>query len=117
MNTQQLLELAAQSIDLDYEWQHDRYYGGEIGVVPKGYLRTWNPLRRNDDMVELIAKLRLNVNWGQYNDQREVVAVEQAITGLGQIVEPVTDDPEIQLRQTVTRSAAQIQLEHNPKIM
>ena len=113
MNTQQLLELAAQSIDLDYEWRHDRYYGGQVGVVPKGYLRTWNPLTQNNDAVELIAKLRLNVNWGQWPNEQDVVAVEQAITGLGQIVEPVTDDPEIQLRQAVTRSAAQIQLEHN----
>lgn len=33
MIDRELLEYAAKSIDLEYEWKHDAYFGGEVGVM------------------------------------------------------------------------------------
>ena len=113
-DTQKLLELAAQSINLVYEWKHDRYWGGEIGVVPKGYLRCWNPLDRDDDAVQLVSELQLNVVFGKQPNGLEIVMVEQSNTGLGQVFEPSGGKYRLDaIRRAVTRSAAQIQSTQN----
>ena len=113
-DTQKLLELAAQSINLVYEWKHDQYWGGETGVVPQGYLRCWNPLNRDDDAVQLISELQLNIMFRKWLNGLEIVIVEQSNTGLGQVFEPSGGKYRLDaIRRAVTRSAAQIQLTKN----
>ena len=107
-NTQKLLELAAQSINLVYEWKHDRYWGGEIGVVPQGYLRCWNPLDRDDDTVQLISELKLNVKFKQLH-KRIWIRVTQFNSKSIKIFEPVEDDCRQAMRSAVVRAAAAIQ--------
>jgi hypothetical protein len=63
LTERELLEYAAKSIELEYEWKHDAYFGGEIGVVPTGYKRCWNPLRRDDDAFRLMVELGLSLEY------------------------------------------------------
>lgn len=63
MTDRELLENAARSIDLKYEWKHDAYFGGEVGVVPEGYLRCWNPLENHTDAFDLMIELALRFEY------------------------------------------------------
>ena len=110
--TQKLLELAAQSINLTYEWRQDHYFGGETGVVPKGYLRCWNPLNRDDDAMRLITELKLTVKFKQLH-KRIWVCVTQFNSKSIRTCEPIKDDCGQAVRLAVVRCAATI-AKNNP---
>ncbi len=61
VNDRELLELAARAAGIKYKWEKEGYAYGDVGIVPEGWRRCWNPLNDNDDVVELSIALRISI--------------------------------------------------------
>ena len=117
MIDRELLEYAAKSIDLEYEWKHDAYFGGEVGVIPTGYARCWNPLKRDDDAFRLMALLGLKIDYlsvyvDEINPDKKVCMISWAPGGeqnrvTENLVEVGIDSCET-TRQGIVKAAAEI---------
>ncbi|NIA57252.1 hypothetical protein HAV22_26875 [Massilia sp. TW-1] len=59
----------------------------------------WNPLVHSDDMLDLSARLRIDIEWGG----------ESVVFADGNWSEPVGADPSAAARRAVTRAAAEIE--------
>lgn len=92
-----LLELAARALGARFEEVDGEGYGNlhfEDGAITYA----WNPLLHSDDMLNLSAKLRIDIEWED----------DSLVFANGHWSEPEGDDPASAARRAVTRAAAEI---------
>lgn len=67
----ELLELAAKAAGISYVWEQEGYAYGQVGVVPVGWRRCWDPRSEwTTDAFELAIQLQLHI---KHRDELVVV--------------------------------------------
>jgi len=108
MNDKEMLELAAKAVEVEIEWEYDKY------ARVKGEKRYWNPLTDDGDALRLAVKLGIDVlitaktetiigstsTFGPFNREEGIDSPR--------FDEDHKKDPYAATRRAITRAAAEI---------
>lgn len=100
VNDRELLELAARAAGIKYKWEQEGYAYGDVGIVPKGWRRCWNPLTDDSDALQLAVMLCIDIS---FNELALCVYADECM-------EPFTRTPDsyAATRRAIVRAAAEI---------
>lgn len=125
MNNEELLKLAAKSIDLNGNYFKDEVDNEEECYISEGIYcvdendcgYTWNPLTDDGDALRLAIKLHIDIS--SYKESGNVYANSKHSLGIDSygyhsyqdhrlITEPLGEDPMASTRRAIVRAAAEI---------
>ena len=106
MTDKELLELAAKAADEKIDWDNIRDYGSFTAYRLRFENEFWNPLHDDGDALRLAVKLRLNLNFEEFDGVEYACAVpSKSHQGYD---EPMGDDEEESVRRAFVSAAAEI---------
>lgn len=99
----ELLELAAKAAGIDgiYDHDFDMLVLLDSEVVPT----MWNPLKDDGDALRLAVKLKIDIEFDDWNG-REIVTASQPEIFTGWLEEDSEPDPYASARRAIVRAAA-----------
>ena len=112
MTDRELLEAAARAAGMDVQWRHWPstskgcfYLPTDLSSEADGLIyKPWNPLTDDGDALRLAVKLRLNLNFEEWDGAEYACAVpHKSHQGYDEVID---DDPCAATRRAIVRAAA-----------